>query len=96
MDTDPITVALRWIEQKLRDPTDVDDGVPPAAPAEARWTVYNAQSGESCVRGAGLQVGSAHTEAERMNREHDAMLLLVRAFVDGDISSYAIRPSRAQ
>jgi hypothetical protein len=80
---DHITQALRSIECTLR-------GLDPVEPSEgAAFAVHNLDSGECC--GTGLGREHAITEARRMSREYDAMILLVRAYVDGEASGYHVR-----
>jgi hypothetical protein len=86
---DDITLALGSIECDLRTvgiPT-VDDGT--------SFAIFNTESGENCGVPAGLTLEESLAEVKRMNREYDAMLLLVKAYVEGEISSYAVRATGA-
>lgn len=87
---DEITRALQSIEAALR----VEAAVPLIEAGDSTFTVYNREAGLACPDGTGLPREVADREAERMNREHDAMMLLVRAYVDGEVSSYGVRVSR--
>jgi hypothetical protein len=87
--TDPIGVALPSIGVHLRELND-----PRSLQTDSdRFSVFNREAGLCCPDGAALPGEVAEAEAGQMNREFSAMVLPVKAYVDGDISSYWVRPT---
>jgi hypothetical protein len=83
-DDDNLTMALRSIECELRGLA----GRPDATDAPL-CAVYEDRTGLCCVED--LSYDEATKEARLLNHPYDAMLGLIKAYVEGTISQYGVR-----